>query len=69
MPEGEPLPMPYYREGVTYFGTTGNKPEEIDPHAIAYYVHCQSGMEPMQFVAWLCNELFTLDAIDPDCSK
>lgn len=65
----EPRPMPYMLEGVTYYGDTGREPEQIEPTAIASYVHCQSGIEPMQFVAWLCNELVTLDAIDPDCSK
>lgn len=42
---------------------------EVLPEDIAYYVHCQSGMTPMEFVAWLTDQLVTLEAIDPECSK
>jgi hypothetical protein len=52
-----------------YYGDSGNVPEEIDPTEIAYYVHCQCGLTPMEFVAWLGDQLVTLDAIDPECSK
>lgn len=66
---GEPKPMPYMREGVTYYGASGNLPEQIDPHEIAYYVHCRSGLSPMEFIAWLAGQLDLLDAIDPMCEK
>ncbi len=65
----QPFPMKYMVPGVWYYGDTGNLPYEIDPQLIAYYVHCESGMRPQDFVAWLQAELDTLDAIDPYCDK
>lgn len=41
----------------------------IDPETIALWVHCHCGLTPVQFIAWLCGELQTLEAIDPYCSK
>jgi hypothetical protein len=69
LPRSEPLPMHWMMPGKTYFGDTGNKPEEIDPTEIAYWAHCQSGMTALAFVRWLCRELETLDGIDPYCDK
>lgn len=41
----------------------------VEPEDIALYAHCGCGMSPMEFVAWLTDQLVTLDAIDPECGK
>ena len=42
---------------------------KIEPQAVAYWAHCESGLRSLEFIQWISEQLDLLDAIDPECSK